>query len=51
MPDNGFIVAQAEDQKKLSKSLNEMCVMILDKGIHSESGGSTKIFEIGFFMN
>jgi hypothetical protein len=51
MPEDGYIVAQAEDQKELSKNLNEMCTMILDKGLHAEAGISTKIFDEMFFLN
>jgi len=35
---NGYICAQAEDQKKLSKILNEMSLMALDYGIHDNDG-------------
>lgn len=51
MKDNGCIFAQAENQKRLSKNLNEMCVMILDKGLHSDAGVSTEIFGIKYFHN
>lgn len=51
MPDDGYICSQANDQKELGKNLDEMCVLILDKGIHSDAGVTTKIFETEFFMN
>lgn len=51
MPDDGFIVAQAANQKELGKNLDEMCVMILDKGLHNDAGVKTKIFNADFFLN
>lgn len=50
MPD-GFIWAQADDQKELSVNLNELCKMVLDNGLHQDAGVTTKIFEMDFFLN
>ena len=51
MPNDGYLCAQSTDQKTLGKNLDEMCVMILDKGIHSDAGVKTKVFETEYFMN
>ena len=51
MKDNGYICAQASNQKLLSKNLNEICVMILDMGLHDDTGISTEILGKDFFLN
>ena len=51
MPNDGYICAQSTDQKTLGNNLDEMCVMILDKGLHDEAGIKTKIFDQGYFLN
>ena len=51
MPDDGFIVAQARDQKILGKNLDEICIMVLDKGLHNDTGISVEIFGNDFFLN
>jgi hypothetical protein len=48
---DGLLCASANDQKILGKNLDEMCVMILDKGLHNDAGVKTKIFETDFFLN
>jgi hypothetical protein len=35
---DGILMASAEDRKTLSKILNEMCIMYLDKGLHNDKG-------------
>ena len=35
---NGFVFAQAPEQKELSKNLKEICIMVLDYHIHSNAG-------------
>lgn len=50
MPD-GLLCAQAPEQKQLGKNLDEITIMILDMGLHSHSGVTTKIFEADFFLN
>jgi hypothetical protein len=51
MPDDGYICAQAKDQKVLGANLDEICIMILDKNLHDNAGAKTKIFETDFFLN
>ena len=51
MPNGGYICAQASNQKTLGIMLDEMCVMILDKGLHTDAGVTTKIFDADFFLN
>ena len=36
--DSGLIVSSSNDQKTLGKQLDEMCTMVLDKGIHEKDG-------------
>jgi hypothetical protein len=50
IPD-GLLCAQAPEQKQLGKNLDEIAIMILDMGLHSHSGVTTKIFEADFFLN
>ena len=51
MPDDGFIVPQASDQKEFGERLDEMCIMILDMGLHTNAGVTSKIFNTDFFLN
>jgi hypothetical protein len=51
MPNDGFICAQATNQKELGNNLDEMCVMILDMGLHDNAGVTTEIFGTDFFLN
>jgi hypothetical protein len=51
MPDDGYICAQCNDQKTLGKNLDNMCVMIMDMGLHNDSGKTTEIFGMDFFLN
>src|ERR1035437_4907952 len=51
MPNDGYICAQAKDQKVLSKNLNQICIMILDKNLHGDAGISTEIFGGRYFLN
>jgi hypothetical protein len=50
MPD-GFLWAQASDQKTLGKSLDKICCMVLDENLHGNHGISVKIFDADFFLN
>jgi len=34
----GYICAQDSDRDKLGKKLDEMCIMVLDKGLHADEG-------------
>ena len=51
MPNDGYICAKERDQKKLGRNLDEMCVMILDEGLHDNAGVSTEIFGGRYFLN
>jgi hypothetical protein len=51
MPNDGFICAQEHDQRTLGKMLDEMCVMVLDKGLHNNTGVSFEISGEDFFLN
>ena len=48
---NGLLCANADDQKILGKNLDEMCVMILDKGLHNDRVVAKEIFDTDFFLN
>ena len=50
MPD-GLLCAQAPEQKQLGNNLDEIAIMILDMGLHSHLGVTTKIFDTDFFLN
>jgi hypothetical protein len=50
MPD-GLICAREADQKALGENLDKMCIMILDKNLHGDTGVSTEIFGSDFFLN
>jgi hypothetical protein len=50
MPD-GLLCASAPEQQELSDNLDKMCKMILDEGLHSDSGISTEIFGNKYFLN
>jgi hypothetical protein len=46
-----LLCASANDQKVLGKNLDEICVMILDKGLHYDHGVIKEIFGTDFFLN
>lgn len=48
---DGLIQACASDQKTLGKLLDEMCVMVLDYGLHSDAGVSIEISGNQLFLN
>ena len=48
---DGIVQACASDQKVLSRMLDEMCVMVLDMGLHKDSGVYTEIFGDKYFLN
>jgi hypothetical protein len=47
----GKIWSVGESQDELGKNLDEICIMKLDMGLHSDSGVTTTIFETKFFLN
>ncbi len=48
---DGLICARASEQNELGKKLDEMCRMVLDYGLHNDSGVSIEIFGNKFFCN
>ena len=48
---DSLLCARAPEQKELGRNLDEMCVMILDKGLHDDAGVSTEIFGGRYFLN
>jgi hypothetical protein len=48
---NGYIYAKASDQWQLGDMLDEIVLLVLDKGIHSQSGVSVKICDSDYFLN
>ena len=48
---DSLLCASAPEQKELGRNLDEMCVMILDKGLHDDAGVSTEIFGGRYFLN
>lgn len=47
----GQLWSSAETQEELRKNLDDICLMKLDFGLHSDAGVFTKIFDIDFFLN
>lgn len=35
---DGFVCSQETDRDRLGKNLDEMCIMVLDKGLHNDNG-------------
>lgn len=50
MPD-GLIQAKADNQRELGKNLDQMCVMVLDMGLHNSAGAYVKSFGFILFLN
>jgi hypothetical protein len=48
---DGLLCASAPEQIELGKNLDEICIMILDKGLHSDIGVTSIVFESKFFLN
>lgn len=51
MPNDGFLCSQATDQKTLGKNLDEICIMVLDNGLHNYVGVTIEIFGSEYFLN
>ena len=47
----GKIWSMGESQDELGKNLDEICIMKLDMGLHSDAGVTTKVFDTDFFLN
>ena len=48
---DGFVCAQADAQEELGKRLDEMVLMILDYGLHSEAGVTSEVADTTCFLN
>jgi hypothetical protein len=48
---DGYIYAQAEDQWVLGDKLDELVLMVLDEGLHSDAGITTIITGKPYFLN
>ena len=48
---NGFILAQANDQWELGEMLDEIVLMILDRGLYSDGGKFVTIGNMKYFLN
>jgi len=48
---DSYIISSAKDQWELGEKLDEMVVMILDKGLAFDSGASVKVFGSQFYSN
>ena len=47
----GFIWSKASSQEELMKNMDYICMLKLHYGLHENSGVTTKIFELDFFLN
>jgi len=47
----GMIWSLASNQEELENNMDELCLMKLDMGLHSDSGVTMTIFETKFFLN
>jgi hypothetical protein len=48
---DGYIYAMAEDQWKLGDKLDELVVMVVDKGLHSDAGVRVPCTGTSLFLN
>jgi hypothetical protein len=48
---DGYIYAMAEDQCILGEMMDKLILMILDKGLHSNTGLTSMIAETPYFLN
>lgn len=51
MPNDGYNCAQEHDQRIPGTRLDEICIMVLDGGLHDNSGVLTEIFGVDLFLN
>jgi hypothetical protein len=47
----GKVWSKAYNQEELMKNMNDICVMKLDNGLHSDPGATILIFENKFYLN
>lgn len=48
---NGFVYAKAKDQWDLGDKLDELVIMVLDKGLHNDSGKFFKRYGFEYHLN
>ncbi|MGA1978268.1 MAG: hypothetical protein ABSG89_10495 [Bacteroidales bacterium] len=48
---DGNIYSSAETQEELGKNLDEICLMKLNEGLHSQCGSTTIVSGIDFYLN
>ena len=48
---DGYVQACASDQKVLDKTLDDLCIMVLDYGLHNHAGERIKIYDADYFLN
>lgn len=48
---DGFIEARAPEQRELGKNLDQLCIMILDMGLHNDEGVYINILNEKLFLN
>ncbi len=48
---DGLIHACAGDQRELGTMLDQMCIMVLDMGLHNGSGIYIEIIDAKYFLN
>jgi hypothetical protein len=49
--EEGKAWSTGDRQSELAKNLNDICIMKLDMGLHSDIGVTTQIFGEDFFLN
>jgi len=48
---DGYIIAMATNQLELGDMLDQIVILILEYGLHSDSGKTKEIWGIEFYMN
>ena len=48
---SGTIYARAKDQDQLGRRLDELCIMVLDCGLHNNRGVKIELFHKEFSLN
>lgn len=47
----GLIEARAPEQKELGRNLDQICIMVLDMGLHRDGGVYVKVLDDKLFLN
>jgi len=48
---NGLLFASAPDSHQLGENMDEMCIHIMDYGLHDDAGKYIEIYAGSFFLN